>query len=92
MKNPTIQLAVTTMLNAIAFIICIVVSGAFLPFLFVALGAMLSSKVSFDDAIASPLFIVFVIVGMAISFFYLLSKIEQQTIREKQERLSQSLR
>jgi F0F1-type ATP synthase assembly protein I len=92
MKNSAIQVALTTMLTAVAFIICVVISGALMPFLLIVLTAMFSSKVTLDDAVTSPLFIVFAILGMIVSFFVLMNKLEQQNIREKQERLAKSLR
>jgi len=92
MKNPTVQVALTTMLTGMAFITCVLITGAFLPFLFIVIGAILSSKINLDDSITSPLFIVFVVVGMIISFFVLMNKLEEQRVKEKQQKLADSLR
>jgi hypothetical protein len=61
-KNTSIELAVALMLKGMAYMLCILVCAMFLPLLS-ALSEDICKRAHIDEAVSSPLFIVFTVIG-----------------------------
>jgi hypothetical protein len=67
-KNTSIELAVALMLKGMAYMLCILVCAMFLPFIVSLIGVTFVKELTLDEAVSSPLFIVFTVIGGFISF------------------------
>jgi hypothetical protein len=65
-KNTSIELAVA-LLKGMAYMLCILVCAMFLPFVSL-IGVTFVKELTLDEAVSSPLFIVFTVIGGFISF------------------------
>jgi hypothetical protein len=67
-KNTSIELAVALMLKGMVYMLCILVCAMFLPFIVSLIGVTFVKELTLDEAVSSPLFIVFTVIGGFISF------------------------
>jgi hypothetical protein len=56
------------------------------------IGVTFVKELTLDEAVSSPLFIVFTVIGGLYPFFVLMSALEEQTKQERAQRISNSIK
>jgi NADH:ubiquinone oxidoreductase subunit 4 (subunit M) len=74
-----------------AYMLCILVCAMFLPFIVSLIGVTFVKELTLDEAVSSPLFIVFTVIG-GLYPFVLMSALEEQTKQERAQRISNSIK